>query len=189
MPYLSVGPRIQAREYVGLSCHGTGGRDIPAAIYDIAYNSESGFSAGFDHPIIEELLGKMFTTTDLEGHWKIMNDMARFMYENALDSGFYSVNVLWPLGPRVDSWREHLQMGGHQVSGFLRVRQAPGTVGESPQAPQSNDQREGLRIAEALSLSPQDTPILRSGGWRPCGWRPCLMKSAMCSPIFFRQGS
>ena len=40
-----------------------------------------------------------------------MNDMARFMYENALDSGFYSVNVLWPLGPRVDSWREHLQMG------------------------------------------------------------------------------
>ena len=111
VPYLSVGPRIQAREYVGLSCHGTGGRDIPAAIYDIAYNSESGFSAGFDHPIMEELLGKMFTTTDLESHWKIMNDMARFMYENALDSGFYSVNVLWPLGPRVDSWREHLQMG------------------------------------------------------------------------------
>ena len=28
VPYLSVGPRIQAREYVGLSCHGTGGRDI-----------------------------------------------------------------------------------------------------------------------------------------------------------------
>ena len=26
VPYLSIGPRIQAREYVGLSCHGTGGR-------------------------------------------------------------------------------------------------------------------------------------------------------------------
>ena len=46
-----------------------------------------------------------------EGHWKVMNEMARFIYENALDSGFYSVNILWPLGPKVDSWREHLQQG------------------------------------------------------------------------------
>ena len=38
-----------------------------------------------------------------------MNKLARFMYENALDSAYYSVNVLWPLGPRVDSWRENLQ--------------------------------------------------------------------------------
>ena len=111
VPYLSIGPRIQAREYVGLSCHGTGGRDIPATIYDVPYNSESGWSGGFDHPIMDELLAKMFSTVGLDAHWLVMNDMARFMYENALDSGFYSVNVLWPLGPRVDSWREHLQQG------------------------------------------------------------------------------
>ena len=111
VPYLSIGPRIVAREYVGLSCHGTGGRDIPATIYDVVYGSGSGFTAGFDHPIMEDLLAKMIATPDQEGHWKVMNEMARFMYENALDSGFYSVNVLWPLGPRVDSWREHLQMG------------------------------------------------------------------------------
>ena len=111
VPYLSIGPRIQAREYVGLSCHGTGGRDIPATIYDGPYNSESGWSGGSDHPVMDELLEKMFSTTGLEAHWEVMNEMARFLYENALDSGFYSVNVLWPLGPRVDSWREHLQQG------------------------------------------------------------------------------
>jgi hypothetical protein len=60
---------------------------------------------------MDELLEKMFSTTGLEAHWEVMNEMARFLYENALDSGFYSVNVLWPLGPRVDSWREHLQQG------------------------------------------------------------------------------
>jgi len=111
VPYTAIGPRIGAREYVGLSCHGTGGRVDPATIYDIVYNSNSGFSAGFDHPIMDDLLKNMFGIADDAGHWKIMNEMAAFMYENALDSGFYSVNVLWPLGPKVNSWRENLQQG------------------------------------------------------------------------------
>ena len=111
VPYLSIGPRISAREYVGLSCHGTGGRIDPATVYSVIYSSESGFSGGFDHPIMEDLLDQMFGIGDDEGHWKIMNEMARFMYENALDSGFYSVNVLWPLSSQVESWREHLQQG------------------------------------------------------------------------------
>ena len=111
VPYLSIGPRIQAREYVGLSCHGTGGRVDPATIYDVIYNSESGWSAGFDHPIMDDLMARMFTIADDAGHWAIMNEIAGFIYENALDSGFYSVNVLWPLSNRVESWREHLQQG------------------------------------------------------------------------------
>ena len=111
VPYLSIGPRIQAREYVGLSCHGTGGRIDPATIYSVIYSSESGWSGGFDHPIMDELLDQMFAIGDDEGHWRIMNEMAAFIYENALDSGFYSVNVLWPLSDRVESWRDDLQQG------------------------------------------------------------------------------
>ena len=111
VPYLQVGPRLQKREMTGLNCHGTGGRVDPATLYDILYSSKSGVTLGFDHPIMDELLEEMFTIADDEGHWKVMNEMARFIYENALDSGFYSVNILWPLGPKVDSWREHLQQG------------------------------------------------------------------------------
>jgi len=111
VPYINIGPRIQAREYVGLSCHGTGGRVDPATIYDVIYSSESGFSAGFDHPIFQSLMEEMFTIADDTGHWEKMNGLAAFMYDNALDSGFYSVNILWPLGPKVDSWKEHLQQG------------------------------------------------------------------------------
>ena len=111
VPYLSIGPRIQAREYVGLSCHGTGGRVDPATIYDIVYSSGSGWSAGFDHPIMDQLMSEMFEIADDAGHWAKMNEMAAFMYGNALDSGFYSVNVLWPLGPKVNSWRDNLQQG------------------------------------------------------------------------------
>ena len=126
VPYLSIGPRISAREYVGLSCHGTGGRIDPATVYSVIYSSESGFSGGFDHPIMEDLLDQMFGIGDDEGHWKIMNEMARFMYENALDSGFYSVNVLWPLSSQVESWREHLQQGDTRSLGsyeFVRHRE------------------------------------------------------------------
>ena len=126
VPYLSIGPRIQAREYVGLSCHGTGGRIDPATIYSVIYSSESGFSAGFDHPIMDEMLDRMFGIGDDAGHWEIMNQMGRFIYENSLDSGFYSVNVLWPLGPRVESWREDLQQGDTRSLGsyeFTRHRQ------------------------------------------------------------------
>ena len=111
VPYIEIGPRIQARSYVGLSCHGTGGRVDPATLMDIVYASHSGFSAGFDHPIFDDLIEKMMNIADDEGHWAAMNEMAAFIYENALDSGFYSVNILWPLGPKVQSWREHLQKG------------------------------------------------------------------------------
>ena len=72
----------------------------PATLYDILYSSKAGFSAGFDHPIMDDLLTRMFGIADDEGHWAIMNEMARFIYENALDSGFYSVNILFPLGPQ-----------------------------------------------------------------------------------------
>ncbi len=126
VPYLSIGPRIQAREYVGLSCHGTGGRIDPATIYSVIYSSESGWSAGFDHPVMDELLDQMFGIGDDEGHWEIMNKMGRFIYENALDSGFYSVNVLWPLSSRVESWRDDLQQGDTRSLGsyeFTKHRQ------------------------------------------------------------------
>mgnify|MGYP004350156395 CR=1 FL=1 len=56
----------------------------------------------------------------------IMNEMAGFMYENALDSGFYSVNILWPLGPKVDSLKERLQQGDTRSLGsyeFAKHRQ------------------------------------------------------------------
>ena len=49
---------------------------------------------------MDDLLTEMFTVADDAGHWAIMNEIAGFMYENALDSGFYSVNVLGPWVPR-----------------------------------------------------------------------------------------
>ena len=111
VPASTIIPIVQAREYVGLNCHGTGGKIDPVIILD-AMVSNAGWSAGFDHPYLEdELVPKLGEVKSDAGHWIVMNEIAGFIYENALDGGFYSVNILWPLSPRVNSWIDGLQHG------------------------------------------------------------------------------
>ena len=111
VPASTIIPIVQAREYVGLNCHGTGGKIDPVIILD-AMVSNAGWSAGFDHPYLEdELVPKLEEVSSDAGHWIVMNEIAGFIYENALDGGFYSVNILWPLSSRVNSWIDDLQHG------------------------------------------------------------------------------
>ena len=111
VPASTIIPIVQAREYVGLNCHGTGGKIDPVIILD-AMVSNAGWSAGFDHPYLEdELVPKLGEVKSDAGHWIVMNEIAGFIYENALDGGFYSVNILWPLSPRVNTWIDGLQHG------------------------------------------------------------------------------
>ena len=111
VPASTIIPIVQAREYVGLNCHGTGGKIDPVIILD-AMVSNAGWSAGFDHPYLEdELVPKLGEVKSDAGHWIVMNEIAGFIYENALDGGFYSANILWPLSPRVNSWIDDLQHG------------------------------------------------------------------------------
>ena len=111
VPASTIIPIVQAREYVGLNCHGTGGKIDPVIILD-AMVSNAGWSAGFDHPYLEdELVPKLEDVSSDAGHWIVMNEIAGFIYENALDGGFYSVNILWPLSSNVNSWIDDLQHG------------------------------------------------------------------------------
>ena len=117
VPQTVIGPKLNARSYVGLNCHGTGGRASPATIMHIIYGSNSGFSAGFDHPIMDDLVDQMNAAVDSETHWAKLNEIAAFMYDNALDSGLYSVNLLFPLGPNVVAWTEHINYAESRVLG------------------------------------------------------------------------
>ena len=117
VPQTVIGPKLNARSYVGLNCHGTGGRASPATIMHIAYGSDSGFSAGFDHPIMDDLMDQMNAAVDAEIHWAKLNETAAFVYDNALDSGLYSVNLLFPLGPNVVAWTEHINYAESRVLG------------------------------------------------------------------------
>ena len=45
----------------------------------------------------------------------MMIDLARFIYENTLEAGIYTVNIIWPLGAKIDSWFEHLEYGDRRA--------------------------------------------------------------------------
>ncbi len=117
VPQTVIGPKLNDRSYIGLNCHGTAGRASPATIMHIIYGSDSGFSAGFDHPVMDDLMAQMNAAIDEELHWAKLNEIASFIYDNALDSGLYSVNLLFPLSPGVVEWSEHINYSESRLLG------------------------------------------------------------------------
>ena len=116
IPYAALGPTLSSRQFYGANCHGTGGRVAPWGLYHI-FRSGAGFTGGSDHPIMDALLEEMLLQIDDEGRYRVFNKLARFMYENVMETGLYTVDILWPLSPRVESWEEHLEGGDLRAFG------------------------------------------------------------------------
>ena len=38
-------------------------------------------------------------------------ELARRMFDNVVDMGLYSVNIVWPLGPKIDDWSQDMEYG------------------------------------------------------------------------------
>ena len=98
-------------------------RTTRGVIWGIAWGSDLGVSMGFDHPICDNLLDKMFGIAEETRHWEVMNELASSTYENVLDSGFYSVNILWPIGPKLEVWPDHLDYGDTRAFGSYEYAQ------------------------------------------------------------------
>ena len=43
--------------------------------------------------------------------WDAQKEVGRFLFDNALDIGLYGFDVIWPLGTKVASWKEHIRLG------------------------------------------------------------------------------
>ena len=63
----------------------------------------------FARAMVGEIIPKVASEPDEEKRWALSNDVMRFSYENVLEFGTYSTNVIFPVGPRVEQWYEHLQ--------------------------------------------------------------------------------
>ncbi|MFB3060434.1 MAG: hypothetical protein ACE10C_03600 [Candidatus Binatia bacterium] len=62
-------------------------------------------------PILDALLSEAIGIVDTEERFKVVGEIGRFVFDQVVESGIYSVNILWPLGPKIDSWKEHLEYG------------------------------------------------------------------------------
>lgn len=115
IPYASLSPQIRTRDYQGANCHGTGGRSDPLSLLLVLTTLHASFSVGFEHEYMEERIAKALHVVDTEERYKIMVDVAKFTYDNVVEMGLYSVNQIWPLGPRLDTWQEHFEYGDKRV--------------------------------------------------------------------------
>ena len=115
VPYGTLSPQIRSRTYNQAHCHGTGGRFEPLYLLSSVYPSTGGFTVGFDHPLVDEWLKEAVRTVDEEERYKILNKIARFVYDNVLEVGLYSSDFLWPLSPRIDEWTKYLEYGDRRA--------------------------------------------------------------------------
>ena len=60
---------------------------------------------------MDEMLKKATGIVDEEERYKVLLEITRFWYDNALGFGIYSINTLCPLSDRTDSWVEDLEYG------------------------------------------------------------------------------
>ena len=115
VPYATIRPSLASRTYNQINTHGTAGRSDPLDLIATVFRSTGGWTAGMDHPYVDEAILKALSIVDEEDRYEVMIDLARFIYENTLEAGIYTVNIIWPLSSKIDSWFEHLEYGDRRA--------------------------------------------------------------------------
>jgi peptide/nickel transport system substrate-binding protein len=105
---------IKDKKFNQANCHGTGGRSDPMTLHPSAHSGRL-FGAGFTHPTLDELITTAISKVDPDERWEAAGNIARFVYDNSLETSLYSSNILWPLGPEIDSWKEHLNYADRRI--------------------------------------------------------------------------
>ena len=111
LPFSAVVDGQVARTNKTLDCHSTQTYIEPAVLWTFLYDPKAGYSGGVDHPIITPMLYGIMAEFDTEKRWKLHQELGDFLWEQSLDIGLYRSNTVYALGPKIDSWEEHLETG------------------------------------------------------------------------------
>ena len=119
LPFSAVIDGQVARTNKYLDCHAAAPYIEPASLWTFLWDPKAGWSGGVDHPYITPKLYEILETFDSEERWVLQTDLADWVWDQALDIGLYSTNSLYALGPKVDSWEEHMETGdSRRISGL-----------------------------------------------------------------------
>ncbi len=61
-----------------------------------------------EYPGLNERQYAAGAIVDRDERWQATLDIGEFVWQNTLDIGLYVQNNIYPLGPALDSWEEHL---------------------------------------------------------------------------------
>ena len=106
--YATIRPTVIDRSFNQAYLNGGSGRPDPLDLWPEIFPSTAGFTLGVSHPVLDDLMSQAVQIPDPIERDVVMVEAARFVYENTLLSAVYIVNRIWPLGPEIDSWLEHV---------------------------------------------------------------------------------
>lgn len=122
VPYTVLRQTTYDRSQTGIFCHAVGPGVEPNILWGSMWSPDVGWTTGLSHKYLTSndgsttnpnpaALEKIKTTFDPKERWEMSRDLGDWLWDNALDIGLYTVNVVYVLGPEVDPWTEHLQRG------------------------------------------------------------------------------
>ena len=119
VPYGTYRPTAVARTYEGMSCHNVGPRLSPVQGMASFLNSGN-FSWGSEHPTTEELIPLAQKSVLPADRMKYEDQIATFFLEEVFgQTGLYSVDNVWPVGPNIKPWGDFVKQGDlRQINGF-----------------------------------------------------------------------
>ena len=107
LPYKTFRPSIVTRTYNQAYQHTHVAVD-PLDRWSGAFNHDTAWNFGVDHPVLRDLMLEAQGTVDNAARYAIMAEAAKFMYDNALSVGLYAQNQVFALSGDTKPWPEHL---------------------------------------------------------------------------------
>jgi len=123
IPYGTLRPQLVGRTYQGMTCHAGAPSRVPAQGYG-SYLSENPFNRGLEHIYSEERMIAAQSAVDPAERTRLETEVGVFLLENYLtDLVYYTMDAVWPVGPRLEPWTEHVRTSDlRQINGYEYIQ-------------------------------------------------------------------
>lgn len=127
IPYTTLRPQIVGKTYSGATCHTIGSKvKTVGALPQLT--TKASFNHGATHPFLEEIMPRIAGAIDPKELEQLDGELGKFLFDNALTSvGLYQVDVVWPVGPRIEPWTENVKTRDmRNINGYEFIKHRAG---------------------------------------------------------------
>ena len=123
IPYGTLRPTLVGRTYQGATCHAGGPLPTPANGFG-SYLTENPFNRGLEHAWSDDLMRRAMAEVDPDAREAMERELGQFLFDHALtDLTYYNIDALWPVGPRIEPWTEHVRRSDvRQINGYEYIQ-------------------------------------------------------------------
>ena len=98
-----------SRSYEGITCHNSNPLFEPLTVLKNVFNTKGGWNAGAEHPFLDEATDRANELFNSAERYAVTREIGRWMFDNVMDIGLYNLDIVWPIGPKLEVWDEHLR--------------------------------------------------------------------------------